>query len=351
MELETSSDSLTEEANLALKCELERRGISTHASRTSSTERETSPIVRRRPLPASLVGVRAFTEQVLDLYHQQFWLFLKLNFPAMVTGYIAIMFARSEAQEAARHILRGSPTMGYQLELVGIGALKLTGYFVSWGCSCLSFAATCAAIRQIAVGNLPSLSNSFVALRGRTGSLLRLSLLLFVLLLVGIGIALFASVTVLWALARYHVGLSPLIIQSVTMVFLSAPLLALTRFGLAVPAVVFENCRVSQAMFRSDELTEGKWLVLAALLGKSLVGGYVAALCPFWLASLTARAIDLPSWIPKVLPLASYIGATLVEPILFIGFALLYLEMCSTGVEMKESHRSHLLTVSGELWQ
>ena len=98
--------------------------------------------------------------------------------------------------------------------------------------------------------------------------------------------------------------------------------LLISRFALAVPAVVLDNYGVAQAMFRSDELTEGKWLTLAALLTKSLAGGY--AFLPFWLAARVAESTPLPSWLPWVLNAASIIGVTLVEPTMFIGFALLY---------------------------
>jgi hypothetical protein len=82
-------------------------------------------------------------------------------------------------------------------------------------------------------------------------------------------------------------------------------------------------------MFRSDELTEGKWLTLTVLLAKSLIGGYVAGKCPFWLASWIPPNIPLPSWFPWVLTVASIVGVTVVEPTMFIGFALLYSRMSS----------------------
>lgn len=84
-----------------------------------------------------------------------------------------------------------------------------------------------------------------------------------------------------------------------------------------------------RAMLRSDELTQRKWLVLAALLAKSLIGGYVAGMCPFWLASFVHVSVPLPSWFPWILTIASIIGVTVVEPTMFVGFALLYL-MTST---------------------
>lgn len=79
-------------------------------------------------------------------------------------------------------------------------------------------------------------------------------------------------------------------------------------------------------MFRSDELTEGESFTLAALLAKSLIGGYVAGMAPFWLASLIPAHAQLPSWFPWALTTVSIAGVTMVEPTLFIGFALLYLK-------------------------
>jgi hypothetical protein len=43
-----------------------------------------------------------------------------------------------------------------------------------------------------------------------------------------------------------------------------ARLLAI-RLIIAIPAVILDDCRVGQAMFRSEELTEGKWLTLAVV--------------------------------------------------------------------------------------
>jgi len=103
-------------------------------------------------------------------------------------------------------------------------------------------------------------------------------------------------------------------------------LLLVSRFGLAIPALILDDYRVGQAMFRSDELTEGKWLTLAVLLAKSLIGGYVAGMSPYWLASLIPAHAQLPSWFPWVLTVVSIAGVTMVEPTMFIGFALLYLK-------------------------
>jgi hypothetical protein len=99
-----------------------------------------------------------------------------------------------------------------------------------------------------------------------------------------------------------------------------------SRFFLAVPAVILDDYRVGQAMFRGDKLTEGKWLTLAALLAKSLIGGYIAGMCPFWLASIIHFSVPPGSWFRWILTIASIIAVTVVEPTMFVGFALLYLK-------------------------
>jgi len=76
-----------------------------------------------------------------------------------------------------------------------------------------------------------------------------------------------------------------------------------------------------------DKLTQGKWLTLAALLAKSLIGGYIAGMCPFWLASLIQFSAPPPSWFWWILTIASMIAVTVVEPTMFVGFTLLYLKM------------------------
>jgi hypothetical protein len=103
--------------------------------------------------------------------------------------------------------------------------------------------------------------------------------------------------------------------------------LVFSRFALAMPALILDNCGVGQSILRSDELTERKWLTLATLLVKSLVGGYVAGMCPFWLASWILANVSLPPWFPWFLDAASIAAVIVVEPTMFIGFALLYLEM------------------------
>ena len=234
------------------------------------------------------------------MYDGQLWLFVKLTGPAVIVGYLALMLGRNEGREIARHLPRGVAIPGHQTELFEIWLANTAGYFVSWMASCYSFGAISSAVRQITAGDIPSASDCFVEVRERVGPFVRLSLLLFVLLLVGVAAAGLLGIGVFWVLHQVHYRYGTYTIWTVTFVSFGLMLLIFSRFGLAVPALVLDDRDVSEAMFRSDELTERKWPALAILLTKSLIGGYVAGMLPFWLARWAWAYIQLPWWVPAV---------------------------------------------------
>ena len=121
----------------------------------------------------------------------------------------------------------------------------------------------------------------------------------------------------------HHYGFQPSLLMSQVLYFSFAGLflVVLSHFALAMPALILDDCRLAQALFRSDELTEGKWIVLAILLAKSLIGGYVAGMLPFWLAGWLWPYLRLPLW---SLSIASVAAVIAVEPYMFIGFAMMY---------------------------
>src|SRR6202007_3000165 len=113
----------------------------------------------------------------------------------------------------------------------------------------------------------------------------RVSLLLFFLCAVANSAANLAFSGILWLTLHYALHVNSLTFWALSWGLIGVALLVLSRFALAIPAVVLDNFSAGKAMFRSDELTEGKWLTLLALLSKSLIGGYVAGMSPYWLAS------------------------------------------------------------------
>jgi hypothetical protein len=167
---------------------------------------------------------------------------------------------------------------------------------------------------------------AFLHIRERLSPFLRVSLLLLVLVVVTEGLSILLGTGVFWIFHRLQVHRSGFLVWAVSYVLTGLALLVASRFFLAVPAVILDDFSVGRAMLRSDELTQGKWLALAALLAKFLIGGYVAGMCPFWLVSFVRVSVPLPSWFPWILTIAPIIGVTVVEPTMFIGFALLYLK-------------------------
>jgi hypothetical protein len=96
-----------------------------------------------------------------------------------------------------------------------------------------------------------------------------------------------------------------------------------SRLVLAVPAVVLDGIRPGQAVFLSDEITEGKWGILALLLSKWLIAGYLAGILPVCIRIWIWNYVRLPVWVATA---ASLAAVSAVEPTLFVGLALLYLE-------------------------
>jgi hypothetical protein len=332
LELATESEQLTPEAHSALTTELAKRRID-GSGRFNAQERSDRDGFERlgsheHLSRAEAYAVGGFIAEVLRVYHDQLWLFVKLTGPAVVMGYVAMMLGRNEGREIASHLPRGVAILGHRTELFEIWLANTSGYFVSWMASYFSFGAISSAVDEITEGGVPSASDCFAQVRERIGPFVRLSLLLFVVLLVGVAVAGFLGTGVFWVLHQAHYRYGAFGIWTVTFASFGLMLLVFSRFGLAVPALLLDNCSVSQAMFRSDELTEGKWFTLAILLGKSLIGGYIAGMLPFWLTRWAWPDIRLPWWVPVV---GSIAAVTLVEPFMFIGFALLYAKMSASS--------------------
>ncbi|HEX4782816.1 MAG TPA: hypothetical protein VH350_00655 [Candidatus Sulfotelmatobacter sp.] len=344
LQLALDSEHLTIEAHAALTGELAKRRIDTakglNVRDQSGRGRIAQPKTRAMSYLPDSHAVGKFVAEVLSIYHGHFWLFIKLIAPAVVAGYVAVLMGRNESREIARHLPRGFDFLGHKTEVFEIWFANGGGYLISWMAFCFSFGAICSAVGQIEVGIAPSIPDSFSAVRERMGSFLRLSLLLLLLFVVGaVAVGLLSSAGLFWMSNYRHFHPSRLAMQAVpfAFVFVFGVLLLLSRLGLAMPAIILDNCRVGQAIFRSDELTEGKWLTLAALLAKSVLGGYVAGMCPFWLASWIPVNIALPSWFPWVLTVVSISAVIVVEPTMFIGLALLYSRMSAVSPASNEA--------------
>jgi hypothetical protein len=326
IQLGMSSQELTREAQAALTIELARRRIDAAQFLRPSENVEETTI--GRPLSsgtfsAAPLPTAEFIAEVYRVYRNHLWLFTKLAAPAVALGYAAAVARRNELREIAARLPRGFELTHYKTELVEMWLVSLSAYLVIWLGFSFSFGAVCSATDQITTGSIPSVLTCFSDVRSRIGSFLRLSLLLSLLFFVVMGVAILIMMGVFSILHQVHYHLGSWAIQILSFGISGLATLVFSRLGLAVPALILGHCRVGQAVFRSDELSEGKWAILAVLLSKSLLGGYVAAMLPFWLTAWLWTYVQLPRWFPEF---ASITAVSFVEPFMFIGFALLYLK-------------------------
>ena len=263
-----------------------------------------------------------FLREVFSIYHRHLWLFLRLIAPAVAFGYIAVILGRERAWEIERYLPHHYEFVGHEMELFQIWAANLVGFLVSWIVYCFSFGAICVAVRDASAGGEPGVEECFGLVRNRSGPFFRLSFLLVLLLSLAGLMALLIAIGIAWLLRLAGGDLNYTTIRVVSVTSIALGLLLFSRFGLAMPALILGNSKVNAAIFQSDKLTEGHWLILGSLLIEAVAGLYLVAFAPFWFAARVRLAP--PSW---VLVALSICGIALVQPHLFIGLALLYVKM------------------------
>lgn len=321
-------DRLTFEAQSALRNELERRKLRLEPAQEAiiakDAVKKASPGLALGNTPPVVLAAGSFVGDVFRLYHTRLSLFLKLTAPAVLLGTVAILAARNEGIEILRHAKFTWQSPSMYLTLLEEWFVNTIGWAVSWTSFGFAFACICVAVRQVTRSNERSAKEVFREVAREMGPFLRITLLLFLIFLV---LVYFTEAVVLRVILRI-LGRFPLqypfVIFILSFALYTALALIMSRFALAIPAVVLDESRVGRSLFLSDELTEKKWAILAILLIKSILGGYIAGMSPFWLARWLLSGVHLPSWSSWVLTAASVAAVSYVEPIMFIGFALMY---------------------------
>jgi hypothetical protein len=100
-------------------------------------------------------------------------------------------------------------------------------------------------------------------------------------------------------------------------------MLIASRFGLAIPALILEQCSIKKSFFRSDELTEGCWTILAILLLESVFGSLLVLQVPQWLFAAAFSHGFAPWWLSWVTLVIGVLLGVLLQPHMLVGFALL----------------------------
>jgi hypothetical protein len=109
LQLAMDSEQLTSAAQTALTNELAKRRINVAERPKVFRDEGNRPRLERRADSAPLSSrdshqVGQFLTEVLRVYNNHFWLFVKLIAPAVIIGYIAVVTGGYEAREIARRI-------------------------------------------------------------------------------------------------------------------------------------------------------------------------------------------------------------------------------------------------------
>jgi hypothetical protein len=336
LQLSVVRDELTSEARFALEGELSRRQISVAADSAASESPNRLPIGRvddGQSLHGRMwQGVGGFVEEVLRTYHEHFWLFFRITLPAVVVSTFVFITRSNETREIAKRLPRGIELLAYRTDILEIWLINVSAFLISWMVFSFSFGAICIAVEENAAGFMPSAWHCLLNVRERLGPFVRLCLLLFLFAGASVAVCELLVTPLFFVLAKWHLHPSRLVVLVISDGMVGLEFLLLSRLALSVPAIVLDDCTVWNSLFRSIELTRGRWLALAALFSKSLIGSYVAGMAPYWLVSFIQISTPLPSWFSWVLTAASIIGVTVVEPTMFVGFALLYLKMTARDI-------------------
>ena len=200
--------------------------------------------------------------------------------------------------------------------------LTLTTYFIAWVGIHLSYAMICSGVTRITGAGRAAFRQCFTQVYRRKGTFLLLCALLYLITLMLETAATLLSRLFSWTCRQLDMPSSARI---EALVWFALPVLAgliLTRFALAVPAVIRGGRRTAAALFLSDELTEGKWLLLAAVYFKAAFAAGVVVFLAAWLATIIRTRVEWLFWIGSALKIFLCVPVFMMS---FVEFALLYI--------------------------
>jgi len=200
--------------------------------------------------------------------------------------------------------------------------LSLTTYFIAWVGIHLSYAMICSGVTRITGAGRAAFRQCFTQVYRRKGTFLLLCALLYLITLMLETAATLLSRLFSWTCRQLDMPSSARI---EALVWFALPVLAgliLTRFALAVPAVIRGGRRTAAALFLSDELTEGKWLLLAAVYFKAAFAAGVVVFLAAWLATIIRTRVEWLFWIGSALKIFLCVPVFMMS---FVEFALLYI--------------------------
>jgi hypothetical protein len=243
--------------------------------------------------------------------------------PAAIFGYFAMYLCTARANEIGSTLPRGLAILEHKAELMEMSAFRFSGFVADWMLYCFAFGAMTVAVRQLADGEHAEVEKCFQRVRERLLPFLSLSLLLWVItwLACGLSLGVFTFLSIRFPVPFRWMSYNRLLTGFAIMF---PGMLIASRFGLAIPALILERCSIKKSFFRSDELTEGCWTILAILLLESVFGSLLVMEIPQWLFAVAFSHGFAPWWMSWVTLVIGVVLGVLLQPHLLVGFALLH---------------------------
>jgi hypothetical protein len=242
--------------------------------------------------------------------------------PTSLLAGIILVLADQRIKAISRSIPRGEFASHFP-DILTMGVIRFGAFFLSWLLGAFALAATATVISELDTGNedenwnRDSYQRARECLRPIIG-IAAITFCLFLLGLVGVGFVESAALRIFGGarFLRYNYPfwlISYVVIAAVV-----------SWLGASVPLVLRRDAKISIALKKSVELSSGYEAALLLLVVESVVGSLIA-----WYTVVHGLPLLLPSiwtyrpWYVWVLNLTGILASAVVEPPLFIGFALL----------------------------
>ncbi len=281
-------------------------------------------------------------DRVFTYYRRNFRLFVGIMaIPQAIVIAGSTLLQAFQPKPTSFTVVRGAPPPSpfanfHPSYFIGLIVLMAVYFFIY----AFAMGATTFAVSEIHLGRTITIREAYRKLRGRIWQMLVLMRKLairwffaFILGGLGFGITVGFGAAAAMAIGKLAVVFAVLLGILVSILLFVLMIWYFLRFGCAIPALLLENLKASQAMKRSVALTKDNILrVLAVGVLMALVSWTVAGTLqgPFLAVAMfiTIKThMPAPFWINALSIFSGGIGTAATAPLLMIGLVLLYFDI------------------------
>lgn len=280
------------------------------------------PAVEDRP------STWALLHKVYCIYRDHHIKFATITIPAALFASFAITLSRLEGRYLSSKLTWNVEILQHPWELAQIFGVATLGFFLVWFFGCFAFAATASTVQSLAPESIENLdiSDGYSRARDCVRPIFVFAVLTFLMLGAAYYLSIWLAPRVAGKMPSAQTGHAAFFV-----VIYGTCLLAIafvTRYSLAIPKIVDRGGSAWRAMLSTAPMTDGYDGYLLLLVAESVLGTYLAQIVVFLTVQKVLQRTGMidTAWSGWILILAVALGSALVQPPMFIGFSLLYLE-------------------------